>query len=841
MPTLQRRTSDLTALCLPLAIAAQALVQQQSQRARHLWRNMGLAPRMLAIVLALLVLMQSVVFVAVTDVLNEQAQRQIDQELMTAKKTWLSKQDQTTHWLSDGALLLASDFNFQSAMQRADHAAMTRALDDKGRQVGAKITALLDPGMAVMATNTFDALFLFWLQEASYPQMARHLDPTVSGPEAFAVAVQKIARQMRQTPHHGAFALIGGAPFQFVLAPLATDAESGWVLMGFPIDQSLIDGMHQLLSVHMAVISKPPGDRARVVASTLSAGDTQSLATLGPEQTRVTVSGELFETLRIKLDVREGEAEAVLLRSVTAVMAPFHQLQWTLAALTVVGLGLFGLASWRAMRQVTQPLRALDIAAQAVGQGVLDAPLQAGGCGDELGRLTHSFQHMRSNLQTQQAEIHRLAFDDRLTGLPNRLQFSQAVQAAVIGRPEGWPPLAVITLNLNRFKNVNRVLGYAVGDEVLRAVAHRLTLTVATTGMVARVGGDDFAILLKNTDTLAAHKLGERIVRDFMTPLVVADQDIDADINLGLACWPDDAGQADALISRAELAMQAAKRLALPLLRYTPALDANSDLSLSMLSDLRQALRLGELQIHLQPKQCLRTRKTVAAEALLRWRHPTRGMVSPAEFIPFAEQTGLIRELTLWVVNAAAKAAQQLHQLGHAIQIAINISARDLLDPKFPERVSTVLRQHGILPKQLCLEITESAIMDDPVRAEATLNALAQLGFKLSIDDFGTGYSSLAYLSRLPVSELKIDRSFVIGMASHDSDRTIIQSTIDLAHSLQLSVVAEGIEDDATLQHLTRMQCDLAQGYCVGRPLPLDQFLTALALDKTQTNSATHP
>ena len=823
---------------------------------RQTWNTLGLAPRMLAVALALLVGMQLVVFLLVTTAITEQAERQVDQELEAAGRVWNALQARNLQRLNQGVNLLAGDFDFQSAIARRDRRAMEAALGERGRQVGARITALLDARLQVLATNQYDELFLLWLRESSYPQMARDQLGAVDTPDNFVTAVQEVAARLRAQDATSAVSLIGGAPFQFVLAPaMPSRPGSGWVLMGFPVDQTTVNEMQALLSVHIALVSSTTGaaEDMQLVASTLpglsretagrvlarlpedSAARSASGLLLPAGPTRVRLDGERYEWRLVALTPQNGRAYAVLLRSVTEVAGPFQQLQWALAGLTLLGLLVFGMTSWRAMRQVAQPLTTLTSAAQAMERGDFNVPVATGRRNDELGRLAHSFVHMRSSLQQTQADMTRMAFEDALTGLPNRLRFNRAVQESLQQGPAA--PVAVLVLNIQRFKRINTVMGFAVGDELLRAFAQRLREATQgpdqnTAPLLARLGADTFGVLLRGPAQSAAEQslaksseywaepVCERIAHEFDTPLRLGEQEIDTPVNVGLACWPQDAPDADALMARAELALQTAKTRALRVLRFSGALEVGGEGSLSLLSDLRQALRGNELRLFLQPKLALASGRIVAAEALLRWQHPEHGLLSPAAFIPFAEQTGFIRELTLWAVDAAATASVALRQQGTPVQIAVNLSVRDLLDSGFPGRLLELLEPHGVQPQEFCLEITESAIMDDPERAEATLRTLARLGFSLSIDDFGTGYSSLAYLRRLPVNELKIDQSFVRDMKHNASDRAIVASTIGLAHHLQLKVVAEGAETDEELALLQSMHCDTAQGYGIARPMP---------------------
>jgi EAL domain-containing protein (putative c-di-GMP-specific phosphodiesterase class I) len=308
-----------------------------------------------------------------------------------------------------------------------------------------------------------------------------------------------------------------------------------------------------------------------------------------------------------------------------------------------------------------------------------------------------------------------------------------------------------------------------------------------------------------------------------------------------VAVFPSHAADADTLISRAEVAMYTAKRKTQMAVVYDPAIDASSARSLSLLTELRRALEQDELRLFLQPKIALigpRAGRMIGAEALVRWQHPTRGLVPPMDFIPFAEQTGFVRQLTLWMLQATAKQWPLLRSLG-LLRVSVNLSTRDLLDQDLPQKIDAIVRQHGMPPHALCLEITESAIMDEPQRALATLNTLSEAGFKLSIDDFGTGYSSLAYLKRLPVDELKIDRSFVMAMETDEDDAKIVRSTIDLAHNLGLSVVAEGVENAAVLQRLTLLNCDEAQGYHMSRPVPVADLVAFAARWAGHSDTAT--
>jgi diguanylate cyclase (GGDEF)-like protein len=385
--------------------------------------------------------------------------------------------------------------------------------------------------------------------------------------------------------------------------------------------------------------------------------------------------------------------------------------------------------------------------------------------------------------------------------------------------------LAVVMLNLDRFKHVNDVLGYRFGDMMLLRVAERLSQQAVRLGdQVARLGGDEFAILLFDADVDLAEQVAHRVAAAFESAMTLEDQTVDIGAGIGVACFPQHALDADTLLGRAEVAMHGAKKRSNGPMLYNPTIDSASSQTLSLLSELRHAVGAGELRLYLQPKIALDTSQVVGAEALVRWQHPMRGLVPPMQFIPFAEQTGFIRTLTVWVFEEAARTWLRLAEAGIELSLSINLSTRDLLDQDLPAKFDALLERLGVPARHFCLEITESAIMDDPVRALQTLERLSTLGFRLSIDDFGTGYSSLAYLKRLPVDELKIDQSFVRNMESDADDAKIVRSTIDLAHNLGLTVVAEGVETLGALGLLKDLECDEAQGYYMGKPMPSQDF-----------------
>lgn len=761
--------------------------------------------RLIGLTLLLLLIVQAAGFAVVRATIERNARAQIAQALDLDENVWRRLLEQNADKLRQGSALLAADYGFRSAVNSGDEETIQSVLENHGNRIGAAVTALLGTDLELRAVS-----------------LAGNM-------EAFPATLRALVPPLAAQPQGSQIAVMGGVPYQFVMVPLRAPVVIGWVLMGFPVNQPLADEMRQLLAVHVALVVKGEDGRAKVPVSTLPPGSLALLQREGVPSGELQTPEGILLARAIRLDSVGGEVQALLLRSVEEVLAPYRQLQVLLAIITVAGVMLFAVGTGLVAQRLTTPLRSLLAATQRLSRGEYDVPLEHTDRSDEIGNLARSFDHMRRDIAAQQTEVRRLAYWDRLTGLPNRERFREAVVLAIARSTDGAVPpnpLAVLTLDLDRFKHVNDVLGYSFGDRLLQAVAERLRQQVPSPdNMVARLGGNEFAVLLRGADAATAHATALRITQSFEEPLAFEDQTVDLSAGIGIACWPGDADDADTLLSRSEIAMYAAKRRLSGAQQYDASFDSASAQTLSLLTELRHAVEHHELRLYLQPKVPLHGQPGRAAEALVRWQHPQRGLVPPMQFIPFAEQTGFVRQLTLWMFEEVARLLADPRTQGLALRVSVNLSTRDLLDPELSTRLADILVRHGVPASAFCLEITESAIMDDPQRAEAMLNRLSEQGFKLSIDDFGTGYSSLAYLKRLPVHELKIDKSFVMGMETGEDDAMIVRSTIDLAHNLGLTVVAEGVETAAILERLRTLACDEAQGYHIARPLPVDDFL----------------
>jgi diguanylate cyclase (GGDEF)-like protein len=416
------------------------------------------------------------------------------------------------------------------------------------------------------------------------------------------------------------------------------------------------------------------------------------------------------------------------------------------------------------------------------------------------------------------------AMHDSLTELPNRASFQEQASTA-LERCAPGERVAVLLMDLDQFKQVNDTLGHQTGDELLQEVARRLRRAIRDGDFSARLGGDEFVVLVRGgSDEASVLATARRIAEAVQAPVNLRGLRLDVRVSMGIAVYPEHGTDVHGLLQRADVAMYAAKSLQDGPQLYRPETDQNTPRRLQLGTDLRRAIDNGQVAVHYQPQADLLTTAVTGVEALCRWSHPEHGPVSPDEFIPVAEQTGLIRPLTLFVVTDALSHCGRWQRAGHDLGVAVNVSARSLLDSGFVDDVLDLVSASGLRPELLTLEITESSIMSDTHRTLDLLHRLAGFGIRLSVDDFGTGYSSLAYLQQLPVHELKVDKSFVFDVGSDASSRAIVRSVVDLGHSLGLLVVAEGVEDEAAWDQLLQIGCDRGQGYLLSRPVSADDL-----------------
>jgi diguanylate cyclase (GGDEF)-like protein len=456
---------------------------------------------------------------------------------------------------------------------------------------------------------------------------------------------------------------------------------------------------------------------------------------------------------------------------------------------------------------------------------------------DDLRLLETLGTHLTAAIENQQlvARLEDAAYHDRLTDMPNRLRLAQVLDdmLGAVGEADeeqDATPIALFQLDIDRFKEVNDSLGHAWGDQLLVQVGRRVRAEAPPGSFIARVGTDEFAVLTRAVDAEAAEALARGLREAVSTPYTLAGAEVDVSLSVGVALAPEHAEDGDTLMRRVDVALSNTKNTGRPVSVYHATMDQASLHRLRLITQLRAAIEAGQIVVRYQPKIALRTREVVGAEALVRWNHPEFGEVVPDEFVPLAEVTGLVGQLTMHVLRAAAEQCRQWRDRDQRIPIAVNLSARNLLDGDFPERVEELLKAYDLPADLLTFELTENSVMSDPGRMKPVLHRLHEMGVGLSIDDFGTGNSSLAQLRRLPVDEVKIDKVFVLSMGTDLGDLAIVRAIIELGHSLGLRVVAEGVESELARDLLAEIECDVIQGFLVSRALDpdrLDAWLSA--------------
>ena len=502
-----------------------------------------------------------------------------------------------------------------------------------------------------------------------------------------------------------------------------------------------------------------------------------------------------------------------------ATLSNVSQLQvnsiWTAA---IVGLFILLLGFVFLVKLILNPIETVTNALKDESKGI-ETMLDQNVSILETQNLMTAFKEMRLQIHSRQQELEYHALHDSLTGLANRELLNDRLEQSIHNAHQERSSFSILIMDLDRFKEVNDTLGHAVGDKLLQQVAQRLTTLLREVDVVVRLGGDEFSILLTTAQEKNAEGIANKIINDFHNVFVVDDTPLYIGISIGIATYPQHGNTSQILQQRADVAMYVAKRNKTGYAIYDPKFDDYSVGKLSLISELREALEKDQLFMEYQPVIDINTGTIISAEALLRWNHPERGKIYPDDIIPVAEQTGLINPITYWIIDTTAKFHKKLQKNNIDIKIAINLSIYNLQDRNFVENIIDIYEKNNISASNFIMEITESVVMNNPQQSIKVLNRLDALGIEIAVDDFGTGYSSLSYLKLLPLSKLKIDKSFIMDMIESDDDAMIVRSTIDLAHNLGMQVIAEGIENKEILELLSILQCELGQGYYISRPI----------------------
>jgi diguanylate cyclase (GGDEF)-like protein len=764
----------------------------------HVMLRNSFQARIAGVLVLLLLVVVGALYVAVQTATSAAVRSQAREQLDVGSLVFQQLLEVRGRQLHDAVQVLAADFGFKDAVASGDTETIRSALANNGARINASVMMMLalDGNLEVSS------------------------DRQISGEIAQRLSAQVMQRQREGMPIY--LMPIADKIYLLVQATVNAPLPIARVVMGFQVDDAFAAELRELTHLDVTLLATqnavadiwistlPSAQREQVQAAMASLAK-DAVSMIGTErylnQMLVLASGDGFEV------------RALLHKSLSQAQQAFAPLDQNILLIALVALTASLGGALLLARSISQPVQQLATVVERVRQGDYQASLDLQRS-DELGRLATAFQAMQQGIAERERQLAHNALHDALTGLPNRTLALERLNSAITaGRPT-----ALLYLGIGNFRAVNEILGPQGGDLVLQQLSQRLQTTLRPGDSVARIIADQFLLLLENSDSDSAVAVADRVQQLLLKPLRIDTHDFALDCRIGIASYPVDGDTALELLRRAAIAMHDAASMASHLQVYQRGRDDAHQRQIRLIRDLRHAPAKAELLLHYQPKLDLASGRVYQAEALLRWQHPELGMVSPGEFIPLAERTGSIQLLTAWVIEDVMRQLREWATRGLRVQVSLNISTEDLLDPQLPVQVSRLLAQYQVPAEQLLFEITESGVMLNPEVALQVLQGLRACGISLSVDDFGTGYSSLTQLKRMPVQELKIDQSFIRDLDDASEDAVIVRSTIEMSHSLGLKGVAEGVEFERSLLLLKRWQCDIAQGYLVSRPLAAQAF-----------------
>lgn len=770
-------------------------------RVRGLFAFRNLRTRLTVLYMGLFGLALVLTAIAVVSAVTGSARRMVRDELSASGEVYAQIWASRSAQLRQGAAVLAHDYGFREAVATNDEATVRSALDNlRVRQGVDGALILLSDGYATSAGVTPD--------DAALDALFKGLE---SGVDTGVITV-------------------GDQTYQAVAAPIMAPVLIGWVVFTDRLDAAQMRNLEQLSAIPLSaqVVTRregawtsatdAAGTAASLDAALKTAGDGPVLARTG--------QGESMLSQRALPSFDEAAPAALVLSyPLNRAMQPYGPLFLWLAGIGLVGLGVLMAGTWILSRGLTRPITALDDAVHRLQAGdYAEAPVTSN---DEIGRLAASFNAMVGDLRDRESRLTHIALHDLETGLPNRLSLERLAGS----EHDAW----VILFAVDRFESVRNAIGYDSMSRLIAALGRRLS-DLAEGASIARVGAAALGVVVVAGTEAEALAIARRMSEAAHTPVLVDGAPVDIALTAGLARQRAGGRDTTSPVDRAAIAVEQARGSRRQVAVFDEAAWGDPGGNLSLISELMAALGNGEFSLAYQPKYDFRAQRISGVEALARWTHPRRGFVSPELFVGMAEETGHIRPLTEWVVQRAIIDQKALADAGHDVLMSINISGRLLSDESFADFALAQVEASGA---QLCFEITETAVMDNPDLALAIIERLSAAGVSVSLDDYGSGLSSLAYLKRIRADELKIDKAFVMDMETSSRDALLVKSTVDLAHSLGLKVTAEGVETPTCLALLRGMGCDMAQGYLIGRPMPIENLIARLEGPPIETGVTT--
>lgn len=755
--------------------------------------------KLLCLLIGLVVVIEALSFIATRLVIEKAVNKNARAELVAGGELFSRIMQKNVEQLALSVKVLTEDFGFKEAVTSGDEKTIRSALSNHGARVKADLGVFISRQGRILSSD-----------------------------EDMELQINNQFQQLEQSAElHGkayGTVILSGRAYQFVVFAVKAPLVVGWAGMGFEIKKALSDDLKRLTGLEVSFVDANETG-ARYLTGTLSESARADLLhniQQWPAQEEIKAYQGLI-SLRVPVAGREDKLVAVLQVPLEEVLAPFAQLNVQLLILAIIFALFAALLAWLLARSVTSPVIALAEIAKRIARGSYNTPI-AVNSQDEIGELASAFISMQQAIGEREQQVIYQSQHDPLTGLPNRLTIFMRLQQLLAQRPEDSAPLYLVVMDIKNFTQINDELSPEIGDAVLRAAAQRLRNSFNEEQLL-RLGSDEFLAWFPLAQGQGVQERMEQIHQLFKSPVSVSGLQLSLEFNLGTAAYPQDADSAESWLRRANLALNRGRVQDRRSCIYQHGWDEDHLRRLHLFREFETALATGQIQVYYQPKINLKEARKLGAEALVRWIHPQMGFISPDEFISVIESSGQIVLLTRWVINQALLQLQHFERKAIVLKMSVNLSALDLLVDELPDYIAGLLANYQIDPQLLCLEVTESAIMREAEKSLNNLNRLRALGVVLSIDDFGTGYSSLSQLKKLPVAELKIDKSFILNLDTNADDQLIVRSTIELGHTLGLSVTAEGVESMAIKQRLQDYGCDTAQGYLYSKPLPAAQFV----------------
>lgn len=755
--------------------------------------------KLLAFLIGLVVILELVSHVATRFVINQAVTQNARAELLSGGELFSRITQKNVEQLALSVKVLTEDFGFKDAVATSDEKTIASALINHSARVKADIGVLISSNGKLIASDE-----MFGLQITDEFNNLKTMAQNRG--QAYDIII------------------VDGRAYQFVMFAVKAPVIIGLAGMGFEIKQEFSNDLQRLTGLEVSFVIHD-GREFHYLNGTQKGQARDHLVKQlnnGAKQGEVFVYDDLI-TLVVPAVRQNNDLLAILQVPLSQVLAPFSRLNVQLFILALVFAVLAGIAAIFLARSVTRPVRLLGDIARKIASGFYATPI-AVTSKDELGDLARAFISMQHAIGEREQQVLYQSEHDPLTGLPNRLRIFPELENAISRSRPLKQSIYLLVIDIKNFTQINDELSQEIGDAVLREVGQKIA-RILTYGEVLRLGSDEFLAILMAENKKVIDELAELTHAAFKTPLLVNGLQVSVEINIGLASYPDDASSADSLLRRANLALNEGRNSERRTSWYEQGWDEKHLRRLHLFREFESSLNNGHISLYYQPKINLEQPDTLGAEALVRWHHPEMGFINPEEFIAVIESSGQITLLTRWVLKTAVAQLRILLDEKIKITCSVNLSALDLLVDDLPAYVAELLQSYKVPAGHLYLEITESAIMREADKCLHNLRRLRDLGLTLSIDDFGTGYSSLSQLKKLPVSELKIDKSFILNLDTSADDQLIVRSTIDLGHTLGLSVTAEGVESEAIKTLLKQYGCDTAQGYLYSKPLPAPAFI----------------